>query len=191
MSDGKGRIATTDMTEHSPMNSPIGFLETPQFRGLRRKRQQRNLRQSMFFKEKPASRRRATSLSLYGDDATSRENDGSGDAAHKAAELRSPNVEDEKNRTLNVEIEMPSWGQVPLWGEIVHKPKLRHATHNHYQAPRQRHNDGTVPRYPQGTERSLGVLRIKLGLVHLVGTSACLQILLPDFLTLCVIQRIG
>ena len=158
------------MTEHSPKNSSSkkGFLESPKFRELRARhakiRARRNLRQSLFIDKNAAFRRRASSLSVYGDsDAPSRGHDEAGE--DEAAELG----------TVNVEDKMPNWGKIPLWGEIVHKPKLKHITHNNHQAPRQRHDDGTVRRYSQGTDSSLGVLRIRLGLVHLVGTFVCLN----------------
>ena len=69
---------------------------------------------------------------------------------------------------------MPSWGEVPLWGEVVQGPKhntsLNHQLQytrikNRAEKVKARYRLGSNPRYP------LGIIKIRVGLVHLVRTN--------------------
>ena len=69
---------------------------------------------------------------------------------------------------------MPSWGEVPLWGEVVQGPKhnilLNHQLQytrikNRAEKVKARYRLGSNPRYP------LGIVKIRAGLVHLVRKS--------------------
>jgi hypothetical protein len=74
-----------------------------------------------------------------------------------------------ENPHILINRDMPGWRELPLWGDVVQNPRSRAVPLNHHKTPRKKNRADVGGRYRLGgnPETPLGILKLRIGLVHL------------------------